>query len=106
MWQNDTVTFQTKTEVNTYGSIKSTWTASSTVACDVQAISKEKVLKDYGFTDANVYLEVFDRTLSTLWVEGNQVAFGGDQYLIRKVIDTNDKMGASNHVHVILSRVI
>ena len=106
MWQNDTVTFQTKTSVNTRGSIKDTWTSSSTVACDVQDISKEKVLKDYGFTDSNKYYQVFDRTLSALWVEGEQVAFGGDQYLVRMVNNTNGKIGASNHVFVIISKVI
>lgn len=106
MFQTDTITFQTSTEVNTNGSIKLTWSADGTVLCDVQYISKEKVNKDYGFTDANEWIQVFDLTLSSKWDEGKQVLYDGNSYLVRKVIPNQAKISASNHIYVVLSRVI
>jgi hypothetical protein len=106
MFQNDTITFLTNISTNTLGSIKDTWLESTSIVCDVQEISKEKALKDYGFTDSNKYLQVFDLTLSELWVEGEQVKYDGEYYLVRKVIETNQKIGRSNHVFAVLSRVV
>ena len=106
MFQNDTVTLQKSTEVNNDGAISVTWATDGTVLCDVQYISKEKVHKQYGLTDANEWLQVFDLTLSDKWVEGNQVLYNSKQWLIRKVIPNQAKISASNHVYIILSRVI
>ena len=131
MWQTDTVTIQSGEDVNTNGSIKTTWTDAISLLCDVQNISKELVNKNYGFTDAQEYKQVFDlneilEVLGTFpleslypeddltpseyqvyyWVVGNQVKYKGEQYLIRLVDDSENKMGASNHIFVIMSRVI
>lgn len=106
MWQTDTVTLQTKTEVNTNGAIKATWSDLTTVLCDVQDINKEKVHKSFGLTDANEFKQVFDRTLSSGWVEGNQVSYDSKKWLIRLVDNSETKIGLSNHKYIILSRVI
>jgi len=106
MLQTDTITFQTKTEVNSEGAIVVTWADSAnTVKCNVQDISKEMVLKKYGFTDANEFLQVFDDSNDTSWTLGYQVKFESNQYLIKKVIDFT-KLGISNHTYIILNRVI
>ena len=107
MWQTDTVTIQTVTEVNNYGSITQTWTdTANTIACDVQDINKEMVFKDYGFTDSGEYKKVFDRTQSTLWSVDNQVKYNNTQWWVKLVNNSLGKIGASNHVLVILSKVI
>jgi len=106
MWQTDTVTIQTGSEVNYLGSIKVIWADSSIVTCDVQEIHKEKVFKEYGFTDVGDYKQVFDYNLATNWVEGNQVKYNNQQYWVKLVNGNMGKMGLSNHVYVILSRVI
>ena len=59
MWSTDIVYLQTKTDVNTIGSIKSTWVDVAEIPCDVQPMSKEKANKNYGFTDANIWKTVF-----------------------------------------------
>ena len=105
MWQTDTVSLQTATEVNTNGSIKRTWTKSTDVLCDVQDISKEYVVKEYGYTDATEYKQIFDHTLAT-WTKGSQVEFEGSQWLVRNVNDTLNKIGNSNHNYIIISKVI
>lgn len=105
MWQNDTVYLQTSVDVNVYGSISRTWTKSTAVTCDVQNISKEYAFKEYGFTEATEYKQVFDHTLAS-WVKGDQVSLLDEQWLVRNVIDGLDKMGASNHTLVILSKVV
>ena len=106
MWQNDTVTFQTKTEVNTAGSIKQTWVPGSSVLCDVQDINKEKVHKAYGLTDANQFKQVFDHTMDSKWTEGEQVLHNSFQWLIRLIDGTEGKMGLSNHTYIIMSKVV
>ena len=105
MWQTDTVYLQTCTDVNTKGSVKRTWTRDVAVLCDVQDISKEYVTKEYGFTDATEYRQIFDRTLSD-WVKGYQVEFDGVQWLVRLVKGNLNKMGASNHKYIIISKVV
>lgn len=104
-WQTDTVYLQTYTDVNTYGSIKRTWTKGEAVLCDVQDISKEYVVKEYGYTDATEYKSVFDLTMAS-WIKGLQVEFEGSQWLIRNVKGGLDKMSTSNHVNIILSKVV
>ena len=105
MFQTDTVYLQTVVETNTYGSISQVWTNSTAVTCDVQDISKEYVFKKYGYTEATEYRQIFDHTLAT-WVKGNQVAFEGSQWLVRNAKTRLNKIGASNHVYVIISKVI
>ena len=107
MWQDDTVTFQTVVEVNNYGGITQTWSnTANTVMCDVQDINKELVFKKYGFTDVGEMKQVFDLTKSALWVVGEQVSFNSEQWWVKLVNRQLDKIGASNHVFVILSKVI
>jgi len=131
MWQNDTVTLQTGEEVNNLGSIKVTWTDAIDVTCDVQDISKELVYKNYGFTKAMNYKQVFDQTDSLEvaavvplddfypsndstpsefrtfhWVEGNQVIYEEERYMIKLVNGNMDKMSLSNHVFIILQQVV
>lgn len=105
MWQTDMVTLQNKTETNVLGSIKQTWAPSDTVTCDVQDINKELVYKEYGLSDDVEYKQVFDHTQAN-WTLGYQVLYNGEQWLVRKVDRNMGKMGASNHVFVILSKVI
>lgn len=105
MWQTDTVTLQTPTNTNTYGSISQTWTNGASVACDVQDISREYVYKNFGFEEYTDYKQIFDHT-QALWVKGNQCTYDGLQWLIRHVDDSEDKIGASNHTYVVISKVI
>jgi len=106
MLQTDTVTFQTKTETNINGAITIAWADSAnTTKCNVQDISKETVLKRYGYTDATEYLQVFDDSNDTNWKETYQVKFNLKNYLVKKVTDFS-KLGVSNHTYVILQRVI
>lgn len=106
MWNTDVVNFQSFVSQNFSGVVKRTWSLNGTSClCDVQDISREKVLKDYGFTDSTKYKRIFDTSLSDLWVEGSQVEYNGEQYLVRLVIAWN-KLGASNNKQVILSKVI
>lgn len=105
MWQTDTVYLQTKTEVNTYGSIAITWTKGTAVTCDVQDINKEYAYKTYGLTDATEYKQVFDHTHAS-WVKGDQVEYDGEQWMVRLVNSQMAKMGGSNHTYVILSKVV
>ena len=106
MFQDDAITFQTKTEVNINGSIKQTWIEGDLIFCDVQEISKEKVNKAYGFTDSNEWLQIYDLTLSNKWVEGDEIIYNGNSYLVRKVIGNMAKIVASNHIYAVVSRVI
>lgn len=106
MLQTDTITFKSKTEVNTNGAITITWAdTSNTVKCNVQDISKEIVLKKYGYTDATEYLQVFDDNNNKNWKETHQVKFNLNNYLVKKVINFS-KLGVSNHTYIILQRVI
>ncbi len=105
MWQTDTVNIQTFTEVNDRGSIKRTWNDDLDVLCDVQDITKEIVLRDYGFNQDNEFKQVFDQTNAT-WTEGQQVKFLSDQYWIRKVDGNMEKIGGSNHTFVILGKLV
>ena len=106
MWQTDTVTLQTKTEVNTQGAISETWSDSENVTCDVQDINKELAYKNWGFADETEYKQVFDHTLNANWTKGYQCKFNGEQWYIRLVNRQMAKMCASNHVMVILSKVV
>jgi len=106
MWQTDTVLIQTKTVTPNYGGGIVSWGAPTTsITCDVQDINKEIVFKNYGFTENVEYKQVFDHTLSSLWVKGNQVSCDSEQWIIRLVNGQMAKIGASNHVFVILSKV-
>lgn len=104
MWRTDTVYLQTKTEVNTYGSIKITWVQGTAILCDVQPMSKEKALKDYGLTDSNNWLAVYAPTGSA-FVEGMQVKFDSKQWLVR-LVQNWGKLDKSNHTFAILSAVV
>lgn len=107
MWDTDEVSFQSLVTVNYTGVIKKTWSANGIkVYCDVQDISAEKVQKEYGFTDANQYKRVFDTSGVVTWVETEEVLYGGVPWLIRLVKTGYNKMGQSNNVEIILSRVI
>lgn len=106
MWQTDTITIQTKTEVNVLGSIKVTWTDSENVLVDVQEINKEFVFKEYGITDSGEFKQVFDHTNNVNWLKGNQVKFDSEQWWVKLVNSNMDKIGLSNHIFVILMKVI
>lgn len=105
MWQTDIVYLQTATDVNYNGSIKQTWTKSVAVTCDVQDISKEYVFKEYGFTDATEYRQIFDHSLAS-WVKGEQVSFEDEQWLVKVVKGNLDKMGKTNHKYVVIGKVV
>ena len=106
MWQDDTVTIQTKSVTPNYGGGLVSWGAPTTaITCDVQDINKEIVFKNYGFTENVEYKQVFDLTKSALWIKGNQVLYDGDSWIVRLVNRQMDKIGSSNHVFVILSKV-
>ena len=106
MWQTDVVTIQEGTKVNTSGSIKVTWAdTANTVTCDVQDINKEAVFRDYGIV-GHEFKQVFDLTQSTLWVVGNQVKYDSEQWWVKLVDGNMGKIGFSNHVFVILMKVI
>ena len=105
MWQTDTVTLQTKSETNVLGSIKVTWTPSTSVTCDVQDISKEIAYKEYGLVDNVIYKQIYDHTLAN-WKVGYQVSYLGEQWLIRHVNACLHKMALTDHTHVIISKVI
>jgi len=104
MWNTDTVYLQTKTVVDTLGSIKETWSNDSSVLCDVQPINKEKVYKEWGITDSNVFKKIFAPAGSG-FVEAEQISIDGEQFLVRLIANQN-KIGASNHMMVIASKVI
>jgi len=104
MWNTDTVFIQSKTEVDTLGSIKETWSNATAILCDVQPINKEKAYKEWGLTDSNVFLKIF-APAGSAFVEGNQISFNGEQFLIRLIADY-DKINASNHMKIIASKVI
>lgn len=108
MWYTDTVTIQTATETNVLGSISLAWADSSTVKCDVQDLTDQgayqKMIQLWGLTDANIIKKVF-APAGSLFVEGNQVKFDSDLYLVRSV-GNYDKMGGSNNMKVIMSLII
>ena len=106
MWQTDTITIQTKTEVNTLGSIKVTWTDSENVLVDVQDINKEFVFKEYGISEDGDFKQVFDLTNNINWLKGNQVKFDNLQWWVKLVNGNMTKIGSSNHTFVILMKVI
>lgn len=106
MFQTDTVTLQTKSEVNTLGSIAVTWSDSTTVKVDVQDINKELVFKTYGFSEFGEYKQVFDHNLTTNWVKGNQVKFNNEQWWVKLVNKQMGKLTASNHIFIILQKVV
>jgi len=105
MWNTDTVYLQTVVETNVYGSISQVWTNGTEVLCDVQDISKDYAFKNYGLTDANEMRQIFAPT-GSLFVVGNQVSWNSSQWLTRLVNDSHDKLGASNHCYIIVSKVI
>ena len=105
MFQTDIVYLQTKTQVNTYGSIKTTWTKGLGVKCDVQDINKETAFRDYGLTDETLYKQIFDLTHAN-WVLGDQVEYQSEQWLVRLVNGQMSKLNLSNHTFVILSKVV
>lgn len=106
MWQTDTVTIQTGTKSNNKGDKTIVWADDHPVVCDVQDINKEFVLKEYGISGASEYKQVFDQTLDPGWVNGHQVKFNAVQWWVRLVDGNQAKMGASNHIFVILAKVV
>lgn len=103
-WLTDSLNIQKGTETNVFGSILVLWETIATIKVDAQPINKEKVHKEYGLTDSNQFLQVFAPTNSGL-VEGNQVEYDGQQWLVR-VVNKWGKIDRSNHDFGILSRVI
>ena len=106
MWQTDTITIQTKTEVNILGSIKVTWTDSENVLVDVQDINKEFVFKEYGINENGDFKQVFDHTNNANWLKGNQIKFDNQQWWVKLVNGNMTKIGLSNHKFIILMKVI
>lgn len=106
MFQNDVVTLQTKTVVNTTGSVKNTWVDNKTVVCDVQDINKEIVNKAYGFSSASEYKQVFDLNITNVWKKSFQVKYKGEQYTILLANENMGKLKRSNHIFIILGKVI
>lgn len=107
MWQTDPVTLQTKgTVAKVRGATKVTWVDSTVINCDVQHIDRDFVFKKYGLNDAAEYRQIYDLTLNSGWVKGNQVKIDGESWWVRVVSGNRAKMGASNHVFIIVSRVI
>lgn len=106
MWQTDTINIQTKTEVNTLGSVAVTWSDSVDVLCDVQDINKEFVFKQYGISENGEFKQVFDLTNNSGWVKGNQVKYNSQQWWVKLVNANMQKIGASNHTFIILMRVV
>ena len=104
MWNTDTVYLQTKTETDTYGSIKVTWAEGLPVLCDLQPMGKEKAHKEYGLTDANRYYGVYAPG-GAGFIEGHQVKYNNKQYLVR-LVQSWAKQGRSNHTFAILSEVV
>lgn len=105
MWYTDDLTIQSiKKETNNYGSLDIEWQTVKVIKVDAQPMSKEKAEKDWGLTDSNQFLQVFAPTNSGL-VEGNQVEYDGQQWLVR-VVNKWGKIDRSNHDFGILSRVI
>lgn len=105
MWYTDDLTIQSiKKETNSYGSIDIEWQTVKVIKVDAQPMSKEKAEKDWGLTDANQYLQVYAPTGSELQ-EGLEVKYNNISWLVR-VVNVWDKIGESDHVHAILSRVI
>ncbi len=105
-WNTDLITFQDKTIEKFQGTSRVTWTPNGNMThCDAQPINKELVFKNYGFTDAGEYRQIFDRSMSSGWVVGDQVIFGTEQWLVRKV-DKWDRMSKSNHIFIIISKVV
>ena len=105
MFQTDTIYLQTKTSVNTNGSIKNTWTQSTAVTCDAQDVNQQYVFKTYGLTDIGEYKQVFDHT-NQAWVVGNQVKYNNEQWLVVLVNKNMGKLNYSNHTFIIMRKVI
>lgn len=106
MWQTDTVTIQISTPTKVRGATKTVWADDEDVLCDVQDMNKEFAFKNYGVTSEGEIKRVFDQTLNTKWKKHNQVKFEGKQYWIKYVNGNKAKMGASNHVFILLAEVI
>ena len=104
MWLSDAVYIQSKEETNVYGAISIVWTAGASTLCDVQPMSKEKALKEYGLTDSNRWLEVFAPS-GTAFVEGYQVKYNNKQWLVR-LVQHWSKIGGTNHTFAVLSIAI
>ena len=107
MWFTDTITLQTKAEVNTYGSIKQTWADSTTVLCDVQPMTGVGAMKSrelWGLTDANILYNVYAPAGSG-FTEGFQVKYNSGQYLVMAVSNYN-KIGGSNNMKAVISKVV
>jgi len=111
MWDTSIVTLQTSTTVNDKGSIKQIWVDLEDVECDVQFFdSQSKQLgfnfADFGATDVGDVRVVYDNTLNPNWKKGNQVRYNGKQWWVKYVDDRMDSIGLSNHIFVILVKVI
>ena len=106
MWQTDVVAIQTGVKSNNKGDKTVIWTNDHNVICDVQDINKEFVLREFGIAGDTEYKQVFDLSLDPGWVKGNQVSFESSQWWVRLVDGNQDKIGASNHIYVILAKVV
>jgi hypothetical protein len=103
MWQTDTVIFQVEAKTNVYGSIVITYTDGISVTCDVQDINKEFAFERFGISTSTELKQVFDHTLAN-WKVGSQVKFNALNWWV-KLVEKQTKIGASNHIYVILERV-
>lgn len=104
MFYRDLMYLQSPTEVNVNGSVSRSWNVSDYVYVDAQPMPKEKVAKEYGFTDADEWLKVF-APVGSGFVSGDQCSYDGQQWLIR-LVESWGKIGRSNHDLVILSKVV
>jgi hypothetical protein len=100
----DTVYEQTRVDTNVYGSISTAWTESTGWPCDVQPISREKAIKDWGITDSNHVYEVFS-CRQTTFTEGWQVKWNDEQYMVR-VVKLYDKINMSDHNFMVMTKVV
>lgn len=106
MFDDYTVTLQTSSTVKVRGATKVTWTDEEDVTCDVQDINKEEVRREWGITDATEFKQVFDGTLNPNWEKGNQVKYDGSQWWVKLVDGNMGNLGVTNHIFIILGKVI
>ena len=108
MWENSKIKLQSRTQTDTNGSIKNTFTAYKEINCDAQRIKDLKSLADYGYSDSNVGFNVFttDSAISDGDIIGGyQCEYLGRQFWIvfrAKKYDINN----SNHRYFIIKEVV
>jgi len=108
MWENNKIKLQSRTQINTKGSIKNTFTEYKEISCDAQRIKNLKSLEDYGYSDSNVGFNVFtaDDTINDGdIIEGYQCEYLGRQFWIifrAKKYEIKN----SNHRYFIIKEVV